>query len=132
MIEIVVAIGILAISIPAAMSMLLASGRSSGEMLSELRAASLAEEGIQASISIRDRGWNNLTVGNHGLAVQASPLEWIFQGSSDASEGFSRTITVSQVDLNTRKVTSSVNWASGIGRNATVEYQTLLTDWASL
>ena len=130
--EVVIAVGIMVISISASAGMLLATERAAGETLTEAQAISLAEEGISASISIRDRDWNSLAVGVHGLAVQPSPLEWVFQGSSDAANGFTRTVTVTDVNANMRKVVSSVAWTSGIGRTAIVEEQILLTNWASL
>lgn len=130
--EVMIAVAIMVISITASAAMMTATERGSSEMAGETRASAVAEEGIQASISIRDRGWNSLAVGTHGLIIQASPLEWIFQGSSDTAYGFTRTVTVSAVDANTRKVAVNVSWSPDGKRTARIEEQILLTDWASL
>jgi Tfp pilus assembly protein PilV len=130
--EAMIAAGIMVISISAVAAMMLATERGAVEMIEEVRASALAEEGIHASISIRDRDWDSLSVGVHGLAIQASPLEWVFQGNSDASDGFTRTVTVSSIDSDTRKVSVVVSWSPDGKRTASVEEQALLTDWGHL
>ena len=101
------------------------------EMTMEMQAITIAEEGIQASISIGDRSWSSLTVGAHGLAISTSaPIMWIYSGTSDTANGFTRTITISSVDSDTVKVDVTVTWHPAPNRTATVQEQVLLTDWA--
>lgn len=132
MVEILVAIGVMIIGITASSALMMATERSSADMMKEAGAIALAEEGSQAVISISDRSWADLTVGTHGLVIQASPAEWIFQGSSDVANGYTRVATVSTYDANTKKVVITVRWNPTAGRTATVENQLLLTDWSTL
>jgi hypothetical protein len=101
------------------------------EMTLEMQAVSIAEEGIQASISISDRAWSALTVGAHGLAISGTaPIEWIYSGTSDAANGFTRVVTISSYDADTVKVDVVVTWHPEPNRTASIQEQVLLTDWA--
>ncbi len=130
--EAIVAVAVMAIAISAASAMMIATERAAIEMAGTTQAAALAEEGIHAVISIRDRAWSNMALGAHGLAIQASPAEWIFQGLSDTSNGFTRTVTISSVDADTVKAVVLVTWSPDGKRTAKVEEQILLTDWETL
>jgi hypothetical protein len=99
------------------------------QMSRQAQAIALAEEGIQGTISICDRSWTEVSVGNHGLAIGGSPIKWIFSGTSDTADGFTRVITVSSIDTDTKKVVVIVSWKPAFNRTASVELQMLLTDW---
>ncbi|HEY4477696.1 MAG TPA: hypothetical protein VJB09_00265, partial [Candidatus Paceibacterota bacterium] len=62
------------------------------------RAVYLAEEGLEASRSIRDNSFANLTDGTHGLGTAGG--HFVFSGSSDANGIYTREITVKSVDDN--------------------------------
>lgn len=132
MMEIMIAVAVMIMGISAAAAMMLATESSAEEMIRESQAIALAEEGIQASVSINDRDWSELAVGTHGLAIQSSPVRWIFQGTSDVSGGFTRTVAVSSVDAHTKKISVIVTWHPRPDRTATIEEQALFTDWAFL
>jgi Tfp pilus assembly protein PilV len=130
--EVVIAIAIMAISITASSAMMISAEKSAGETAIHMQAVAVAEEGIHAVMSIRDRDWNGLLLGAHGLAINPSPLTWVFNGASDSADGFTRTVTVTEVDAHTRKVTVGVRWSPDGRRSSVIEEQILLTDWAFL
>lgn len=131
MLEIIIAIGVMVMSISATSGMLLMTERATVGMLKEAQGIAIAEEGIQAAISINDRDTTSLSVGSHGLAINSSsPVMWIFSGTSDVSDGYTRTVVVSSVDADTKKVVVTVTWQPEPNRTAVVEEQVLLTNWA--
>ncbi len=131
MIEIIFAVAAMVIFVTATAGITMMTERSAVEMTMEMQAITVAEEGIQASISISDRAWTALTVGAHGLAISGSaPIMWIYSGTSDSANGFTRVITISSVDAETMKVDVTVSWNPAPGRTATVKEQVLLTKWA--
>ncbi len=132
MIEIIVAVGVMVIGISASAAVMLVVERMAEEMTRETQAISIAEEGIQAAISIGDRSWTELSVGNHGLAIGGTPIAWILNGASDTANGFTRVVSVSSVDIDTKKIDVTVTWVPSAGRSSTVREQMLVTDWASL
>lgn len=91
------------------------------------RAVLLAEEGLEASRNMRDGAFNDLTLGTHGLAVSGGI--WTFSGASDTTDGFTREVTVSSVDADTKEVTSEITWNQTAYRAATLALTTYLTNW---
>lgn len=132
MLEIIIAIGVMTIGISACSGIMIATTRGAEQVRRHTAATSLANEGIEAALSIRDRGWDGLTVGTHGLALQASPSEWVFSGTADNTDGLTRVVTVSSVDANTMKVSVVVSWVPQGGRQASVQMQSILTKWPFL
>jgi len=131
MVEIMFAVAAMVILVTAVAGMTTMTEKSVMEMTMEMQAISIAEEGIQASISIGDRAWTALALGTHGLAISAtSPIMWIYSGTSDEANGFTRVVTISSVDAETVKVDVVVTWHPEPNRTATVQEQILLTDWA--
>ena len=130
MVELVLAVAVMVIIMTASAAMMSANETSAEQMSRQLQAMSAVEEGIQATISIADRSWADLAPGTHGLAIQSAPAMWVFQGGSDATGDYTRTITVSDVDSDTRKVVVTVVWHPEPGRSATIEEEIYLTDWA--
>lgn len=131
MVEIMFSIGAMVILMAAVAGMTTMTEKMVTEMTNELQAITIAEEGIQATISISDRAWTALVLGSHGLAVSGSaPIMYIFSGTSDTANGFTRTITITSVDADTVKVDVTVTWQPAPNRTATVQEQVLLTKWA--
>lgn len=96
----------------------------------DLQAASFAEEGVDAARSIRDASWAGLEVGTHGLAYVNGA--WTFSSTSDTQSGFNRTVTVSEITTNERKVTVNVTWKGTAGQNRSYGYSTMLANWRNL
>lgn len=91
------------------------------------RAVFLAEEGLEAVRNIRDADFANFTDGTYGLATSSS--EWNFLGSSDVRGVYTRSITISSVDADTKSVSSQVTWQQNPQRTGTVTLNTYLTNW---
>lgn len=91
------------------------------------RAAYLAEEGIEAVRNMRDEAFTNVVDGTHGLAIFGN--QWVFSGSSDTTDIFTRVITVSPVDAKRKQVTATITWQETPQRNGSVALTTYLTNW---
>jgi len=89
----------------------------------------LAEEGIEATRSIRDENFGNLSNSSRGLLLSGG--KWIFSGSSDTTEGYVRTVAVTLSGADTAYATSTVSWSSN-GATSTVALATRLTNWRKL
>lgn len=90
----------------------------------------LAEEGLEAARSIRDSNWDDLVIGNHGLAVSSS--RWIFQGteedlSAKLNQG-KRIVIVEDAGADRKLVRSRVLWRTG-SRDNQIELVTYLHNW---
>lgn len=103
------------------------SVRVSGE---RARALSIAEEGLEATRNMRDNNFTNLVDGTHGLALASN--QWTFSGSSDTTNGFTRTVTITSVDANTKTITSSVSWQQTLQRPGSVTLTSRLTAWRAI
>jgi len=143
-IEVIVAVSLMIIIAGSSVIAVLGSFNTSRLAEEESQASFLANQGIEATQSIRNQSWDNLTDGAHGL--QNSGGTWSFSGSSDtdASGKFTRTTTISEVQRNdsgeivvsggtpdpeTKQVLSSVVWNFTAGREITVDMTSLLTNW---
>lgn len=91
------------------------------------RAVMLASEGIEAVRNIRDENFTNLVDGTYGLAVSGGQL--VLSGSSDITDIFTRSVTISTVDSDRKSVTSNVSWAQNAQRNGQVSLASRLTYW---
>lgn len=87
----------------------------------KLRTLFLAHEGIEAARSIRDEDFELLMDGAHGVVLATTSLT--FAGTSDTQDGFIRTVTVSPIDIRTKKIVSSVT-----GQKASSTLTTALVD----
>jgi len=91
------------------------------------RAAELAREGLDAVRNMRDESWDNLTVGTHGLAVSGG--RYVFSGNSDTTNGFTRTITLTDITSDTKQAVSTITWKISPTRNGQISLTSKLTDW---
>lgn len=100
-----------------------------GAVVAGARARSLllADEGLEAVRNIRDSSFSLLTVGTHGMAVSGN--QWIFSGSSDVTDIFTRRVSVATVDSDRKQVTSTVTWQQTPQRTGSVSLVTYLTNW---
>lgn len=91
------------------------------------QATFLAEQGLEAARSIRDNDWTSLSVGDHGIATLGTT--WVFSGTSDTVDKFTRVVTVETIDSTRRKVTSQITWDLTDLRPQDVSLVEYLTDW---
>lgn len=92
------------------------------------RAVLYAEEGLEAVRNIRDNSFQNLVDGTYGLAINNGV--WNLQGSTDTNSIFTRTVTISSLDVNTKQITSVVTWRNTLQRTGRVALLSHLTNWA--
>jgi Tfp pilus assembly protein PilV len=91
------------------------------------RAIFLADEGMEIVKNIRDSSFNNLIDGTYGLSISGS--NWIFLGTSDITDIFTREIQISTVDANTKQITSNITWQQNLQRQGSVSLVSYLTNW---
>lgn len=89
-----------------------------------------ASDGIEAARSVRDRGWGNLADGDHGLIY--SNDQWQFSGTADTKDIFTRTVTVSTADANTKKIVSRITWQVTSTRIQSIQLVEELGNWLDL
>jgi prepilin-type N-terminal cleavage/methylation domain-containing protein len=96
----------------------------------EMRAISLAEEGLEATRSIRDTDWSALTAGSHGLVFGESG--WSLSETPEIEDGLTRTVTVTDLSATERKVTVDVTWTPPGRSPRLYSLSTILADWRNL
>lgn len=127
LIEVILASSLFALLVTALAGAFIFGQESTALAGSRSRAVMLAEEGLEASRNIRDQGFNDLAVGTHGLSISGN--QWVFSGTQDTSDIFTRSIEIESVDSKRKMVTSTVNWQQTESRTGTVSLVTRLTSW---
>ena len=130
MVEILVAISIIAISILGAMAVCQKSVYVSREAFHETQAAFLLEEGAEAVRIVRDNAWSNisgLTAGVNYYPVFSGGT-WALSSTANTVDIFTRTVSIENVnrydttkdiastgtdDPQTKLVTITVSWQEG-------------------
>ena len=92
-----------------------------------VRAAMLADEGLEAARNIRDAGFSNLIDGTYGLTISGN--QWNLSGLNDVTDIFTRQITISTVDSETKQLLSAVSWQQNPSRTGSVTHTTRFTNW---
>lgn len=93
----------------------------------ETHASLLAREGLMAVRTIRDDDFDNLNAGTYGLVLQDN--RWELDSEPDTTGKFTRTVSIEDIDLETKTVTSTVSWEFSDVRPKEVTYVTRFTDW---
>lgn len=143
LIELLIAMGVFVLVISGIMFLTLdahSANRQGGE---RTKATLLAQEGVEAATSLKNRSWKKLAVGDHGLAAGTV---WEFSGSSDSVDKFTRQVGIELVqrdqngaivenggapDFDTRKVTSKITWDFQPDRPSEVAITAYMTNWRS-
>jgi prepilin-type N-terminal cleavage/methylation domain-containing protein len=127
LIEILVAISIFLVFLTGIAKITSSSGKETRHSINKERAVFLAEEAIEASRNIRDADFSNLINGTYGLIV--SDNQWNYSGSSDISGIFSRSLTISTINTNEKKLDAVVSWTDETSQTNSVTLSTYLTNW---
>ena len=127
LIEVLLSLSIITLFVTFGIGALVYTAQSSVAVGSQLQALYLAEEGLEAVRNIRDENMNDVPIGTFGLS--ASGGQWALTDSSDTTAQFVRTINISALDNDTKRVTVSVTWPQTSYRTGTVTLITNLTDW---
>lgn len=124
LIELVVAIGISALLIPALFTGLLASRDGKAQLAQRSQATTLLKEANEAIRNIREKGWTTFAV-NGTYHPQISGSSWTLANNSEVINGFTRSLVISDVfrdangtivssggtvDPSTKKVVTTVSW----------------------
>ena len=125
LVEILIAIGLTGILLPALLTGLVSSREGKAQEGQRLQATALVRESEEAIRSIREKGWTNISAnGTYDVAVSGS--EWILAPCPCSPvNGFSRQVVIADAqrdsngqivgsggatDPSTKKVTASVSW----------------------
>ena len=127
LLEILLAITIFAFGIVTLGVLYIDANVTQRKSLERTKAMALAEEGIEAARSIRDRAFVQVTTGTHGLALSAG--QWVLSGTSDTQDVFTRNLLISAIDDYTRIVTSTVSWMFSPTQQENVVSTAIITDW---
>ncbi len=145
LLELLIAITVFVIVISGIMLLTLTAHITDRQGTERAAATLLAQEGLEAALSIKNKGWKNLTLGDHGLTNVKNI--WEFSDSSDQVDKYTRRISVEAgqrdsngdlvydggtVDFDTKKVVSRVNWEFQPGRASEVVIESYLTNWRSV
>jgi len=129
-IEILIAIALLSIATTSSFALISTTISEGAFAEYQTQGRALLASGLEAVRQIRDRQWDLLTAGDHGLAIQES--EWIFSGTEDIQdERFHRTVTVTETNADEREARLRVSWDRG-GRTIALESTAHLTNWQEL
>jgi hypothetical protein len=140
-IEVLVAIGLSAIMLPALATALVASREGRAQEAERLQATALARQADEIMRSIREKGWTNissLTAGSpYRPAIDSSPANsWELLAGAETIGSFTRQIVASDVqrnasgqivpsggtvDQSTRKITITVSWTQPANGSVVLE-----------
>lgn len=129
-IEILIAIALLSLATTGSFT-LISSAISEGSYAEyQAQGQTFLFSGLEAVRQIRDRQWDLLSAGDHGLAIQGT--EWTFSGAEDVQdERFHRTVTITETNADEREARIRVSWDRG-GRTVSLESTAHLTNWQDL
>jgi len=130
LIEVILAVSIFSLIMTALIGAFLYGQESTALAGQRVRAVMLAEEGLEAVRNIQDEDFSNLTNGTHGLAISGN--QWIFSGSEDITDVFTRQVAVSEVSFDKKQVSSTISWQQNQQRSGSVVLITYFTNWAKL
>ncbi|MEI6221578.1 MAG: hypothetical protein WCP97_02325 [bacterium] len=140
--EVIIAIVLFSLVALYLFTLMLDSYRTNFEVLQDGKALTIADEGYEAILSIRDRNWSGVASnGVYGL-MTGVPGYWSLVPGSNVLDEFTRAITIEDAyrdgtgklvisgtpDPNTKKVTTTVSWSSGT-RTRNVVIDNYLTNW---
>lgn len=129
LVEVIVAIGIFSIITTTGVGVFITSSKLTTVAEQKQAALYYARDGLEAVRSIKSDDFARLTNGTHGLALVDNA--WELQDSSDARDGYTREIYISDAGTEIKEITSKVAW-EGIFGDSELSLTTQLTDWAKV
>ncbi len=91
------------------------------------RAAFLAEQQLEAVRQMQAANFASVTVGNHGLALNASGWSW--SGTLVKNNGYTSWVSVTSKGTDWLEVGSNVHWNFGNTRSGSLLMTTYITNW---
>jgi len=111
LLEVLVALGIFITGIATVGFLILDASVASRQGLERTQATLFAQGGLEIARSMRDSGFDNLI------------------SMSDSQDQFNREITVTGIDVDTKKIESRVTWQFTQARQNSISFVSYLTDW---
>lgn len=130
LVEILIAISVFLIFSYALATIIVNTERQLKHATNTERAASLAEEGLEAVRNIRDNNFSNLSNGTFGLATTTN--QYNLSGSSDLTGLFTRQLTLSTISPSQKQVNSTVTWVDQISSTNSLTLSTYITNWRAI
>ncbi|MFA6130876.1 MAG: hypothetical protein WC730_01275 [Patescibacteria group bacterium] len=112
------------------------------------RATFLAEGGLEAVRSLRDRAINEMIYNQSAVEITGNAWSFVGEGTEEALGDFTRTITLEPVcrnaaeeittcpgnrtDISMKKVTSTIDWTTILGVHQSLSLTNLLSNWGSM
>ena len=142
LIEIIIAIAIFSIIIAGGLTGFIPVLNQNRQASEIIQANRLAEEGLEAVRSIRNRDFDLLSAGNKGIGISSNL--WNFDNTSDTTGKFTRQISITaanrdaggtlvttggNTDPDTWLVKSLITWNYSIGETKQFSLETILTNW---
>ena len=127
LVEILAAMAIFVITSAAAIFLFFGGQSLSVDSFNSQLALERASEGLEAARSIKERNWDELTEGEHGLIFIGG--QWQFSGDSDVKDIFTRKVNISTINANTKKASTTITWQTDPARAQKVELVEQLTNW---
>ena len=142
LIEIIIAIAIFSLILAGGLTGFIPVLNQNRQSTEITQANRLAEEGLEAVRSIRNRDFNLLSNGNKGVGI--SNNLWTFSGTTDITDKFTRQISITvanrdaggslvatggTTDPDTWLIKSLVTWNYGVGETKQFSLNTILTNW---
>ena len=116
LVELLVALGLAAILIPAFMAGIMASREGRGQQEQRLAATASLRESVEAVRAVRNKGWTSFAVnGTYHPVVEAGG--WKLEAGSETAGDLTRSVVISdylrngQVDPSTKNVVVTVSWS---------------------
>lgn len=129
LLEAILAIGVFGLFLAAVGLTLLYGQENSISGGDRVRGISMAQEVLEASRSVRDVGFSPITVGQHGIALDANQ-RWSLSGTqSTRSGGYVVDVTVTSLGSDWVRLQARSRWKHGYTRSGSVLLTTELTDW---
>ncbi len=131
LLEVVLAIAIFSFSSFSIATLLIDSGISTRLAADKEQSIFYANEGLDAlSMIENDLAWTDLTAGPHGLLQDE--LGWTFSGTSDLiDDRYTRTVNITDISTSVKDVIISIEWALTENRNASINLETMITNWGN-
>ncbi|MEI6627212.1 MAG: prepilin-type N-terminal cleavage/methylation domain-containing protein [bacterium] len=130
LVEILVSISIFLIFVIVVTNILINVSNGTQNSANKELATILAEEALEASRNIRDANFINLSDGNHGLSTSSN--QWNLSGSSDIIGIFNRTLNISTINPDQKKVDVTISWADQVSKTNSLTLSTYFTNWRAI
>ena len=113
LIELIVAIGVFVMIVPAIIILILGTHGGTLRAENRLKATAFAQQGYEALIAIKNYSWEDIQPGEYALSDESGYWQLVNNSSQnqiDQFDKYSRQISITQVDEFTKDFSISINW----------------------